>query len=564
MSDIIKFPGSAVPAQTQVRLASVGRAARKCKRDLDTIFNHHSDDDHVLSRQEMYELTLPQLGEVLLAAQLLDMIMNGGEVVTPEFVVAQLKILQTTISTQKKSEQEIAATMMSGVSIFDFDLDSAGADLDIWDTIPRHPDVVNFAVQSLIRMATFSPSLAELATACRSVHYRLEKAFGAVLDWLDRFNRLDASRALETRESLDEWARSLTLETIATIEAIDEQLSHFKRSVNWYVFDTTRLQDAKPKQYPLRDKFLAAIKNKLTVGEEPTLSDAEIEVIAIECGWESWSVREAREREQHERFLEEERRKKEQERLWKRRRHHCAFCGKSDKAVERLQGISLVEKPKLDASSLLARLAVGVSPFQDERLGPKPVAICNVCLESDPHEQAKLVCSFCDAEKPAVLNNAGDAICLDCFQEYVEEFRKWDYPLIDFIIGKKGKFSEASAKYKAKEFNEFVKLHEGKAAIYLKMEGYEDDYGQPLYSDEAPKVAAYVRSWARFAKLDLKRAVQLFGPDTWGGNDFPETLYFLLMCDALGEFKARFDADDLTIDECVEAAVKLCATRKGN
>ena len=98
-----------------------------------------------------------------------------------------------------------------------------------------------------------------------------------------------------------------------------------------------------------------------------------------------------------------------------------------------------------------------------------------------------------------------------------------------------------------------------KAAIDLKIEGYPDEYGQPLYTDDAPKVAAYVRDWARFANLDLKGALHLFGPETWGGNDLPETLYFLLMCDALGEFRAKFDEFELSPEECVELVVKLGA-----
>jgi hypothetical protein len=370
-----------------------------------------------------------------------------------------------------------------------------------------------------------------------------------VLDWLDCFNRLDASLAMGSREfdataarrSHDAWAHKLTLENIATIEAINELLRYFKRSFSSKL-DTTRLQDAEPKKFPLREKFLAAIKNKLTLGEEPTLSDAEIEVIAAACGWESWRMREVREREKAERYREEKRRKKEQERLWKKRRHHCAFCHKSDKAVAQLFGIIFFESKAVHSLN--------------ERLGPKPVAICNECLESDPCEGAELICSFCDAEKPAILNNDEDAICRDCFQFYVEEFRKWSHPIVDFTIGGRGKLSEAFAKAKAKEFNAFVASQKGKA-IYLKVEGYPDDYGQPLYSDDAPKVAAYVRSWARFANLDLKRAVQLFGPETWGGNNLPDTLHFLLMCDAVGEFRAHLD--ELSPDECVEIVVKLCA-----
>ena len=190
------------------------------------------------------------------------------------------------------------------------------------------------------------------------------------------------------------------------------------------------------------------------------------------------------------------------------------------------------------------------------RLGPKPVAICNECIESDPREGAELVCSFCDAKKPAVLVNGDDAICRDCFQEYEEEFKKWAHPIIDFTLGVRGRLSEKFAKDKARQFNAFVASQGAtKAAIYLKIEGWEDYDDQPLYVDEAPEIAAYVRSWARFAKIDLKRAVQLFGPDTWGGNYLPETLYFLLMCDAVGEFSSQLDG--WSMDECVEAAVKL-------
>jgi hypothetical protein len=557
-NDLIKFSASAGLHQPLRYFAPTSRAVVKCKRDLDTILNPYNSDQIELSPKEMHELILPRIGEVLSAVQLLDTIMNGGEVIPPEAIIDLLKILQATISTQKKSEEETAASMLGGTALFDFDIDSAGADLEIWDATPRHPMVVAFAIHALINKSTFSPSLAELASACRFAHYRLETAFGIALDWLDRFNQLDASLAMRSRESHDEWARGLTLEKIATIEAINELLRYFKRSIT-REFDTTRLQEAEPKKYPLREMFFAAIKNKLERGDELILSDAEIESIAASCGWESWQMQEARKQERAERYREEERLEKErerlkqeqeqhkrkEERLWERRRHQCAYCRKGE---NQLFGINLfVPKPE-------ALLRLGMHP----RPRLKPVAICNECLESDPCEGAELICSFCDAEKPAVLNSDEDAICRACFDFYVEEFRKWSYPVVDFTIGKRGALTETFAKDKAKQFNAFVK-QKGKAAIDLKIDGFPDDYGQPLYNDEAPAVAAYVRSWARFAKLDLKRAVQLFGPDTWGGNTLPETLHFLMMCDAVGVFRAQLD--ELSPDECVEVAVKLCADR---
>jgi hypothetical protein len=529
--------------------APVSRAIKECKRDLKTNFN-----------PERHELILPRIKEALSAVETLDAIINSGVVVPHELIFELLRILQFTIATQKKSEDENAATMRGGLALFDFEIDSAGADLGMWDETPKHPMVVAFAVQRLNITRTFTPSLAELASACRSAHYHLRIALKDVLDWLDRFNYLDARLAMKTRESHDAWARSLTLEKIATIEAIDELLCHFKRTIT-REFDTDRLQDAEPKKYPLREKFFAAIKNKLALGEEPTLSDEEVEIIAASCGWESWRSREAREQEQAERYREEERLRKEQERLekererlWEKRRHQCAFCSKSEKAVVQLFGINL-------------------SAYRPV-LSQKPVAICNECLDTDPaakltpsrslppRPQRQLACSFCGATKPAVRDNGIDAICRDCFQAHVEQWKSWSHPIVDFFIGAKGKLTDEFAKAKAEGFNALVELHAqegGKKAIVLQIAGYEDDYGQPLYSDDAAEVAAYVRSWARFAKLDLKRAVQLFGPETWGGNRLPETLHFLMMCDAIGEFREKYD--EASLDECVELAVKLCAER---
>ena len=309
----------------------------------------------------MHDLMLSRIADVLSAAQMLDAIMNSGEAVAPDFIVDLLTFLQSTISTQKKSETETAVTMVSGIGLFDEDIDSAGADLGIWHEVPRHPMVVALAVKAKINNATFSPSLAEVASSCRWTKYQIEKGFGAVLDWLDQFNRLDAALGdLIAARSHDEWARNLTLEKIATIEAIDELLRYFKRKIaTSSTRPDCRIRSRSRDISLLREKFLAAIKNKLTLGDDPILSDEEVEVIASECGWPSWRTQEAKAREEHERYLEaleEERRKKEQrhkqERLWEKRRHHCAFCNKSEKAVAQLFGINLLAPPAPDRLSI--------------------------------------------------------------------------------------------------------------------------------------------------------------------------------------------------------------------
>jgi hypothetical protein len=251
MSDnVISFSASAgVPAKQQQvghallheplrRLAPASRAIAKCKRDLEPV------DDAIkpLTPKQKHELMLPRIAEVLPAAQLFDAIVNSDAAVAPELIFDYLKILQTTISTQRKSEDETTSTMLSGMALFDFDVDSAGARLAMWKEIPRHPMVVALATHALITKATFSPSLAELAWTCRTVRDRLENGFKVALEWLNRFNQLDVDLAMRTRASHDEWARYLTLDKIANIEAITELLRYFKR--DYRGFDTTRLQDA--------------------------------------------------------------------------------------------------------------------------------------------------------------------------------------------------------------------------------------------------------------------------------------------------------------------------------
>jgi len=117
----------------------------------------------------------------------------------------------------------------------------------------------------------------------------------------------------------------------------------------------------------------------------------------------------------------------------------------------------------------------------------------------------------------------------------------------------KDKLKESFAKARAEEFKKFIAA-KPQGAIYLRITGYEDDYGQPMFD---PEVGAYVRKWAQFACLDLKKAVELFGPDTWGGNNMFETLHFLIIYDAIGEFSAQFD--EWPMEKCIQAVVKLVA-----
>jgi hypothetical protein len=135
-NNLIEFPTSgkaAILHEPLRRFAPTSRAVAKCKRDLST-------DQLPLSRKEMHERQLSRVEEVLSAAQLLDEIMNGGNVIPPDLILDMLETLQFTISTQKKSEQETAVSALSGIALFDFDVDSAGADLGHMERNSPTPD----------------------------------------------------------------------------------------------------------------------------------------------------------------------------------------------------------------------------------------------------------------------------------------------------------------------------------------------------------------------------------------------------------------------------------------
>jgi hypothetical protein len=108
-NDIIEFPASGVGHvlhEPLRRFAPASRAVAKCKRDLATVLNPHADDPP-LSRKELHELMLPRIAEVLSAVQLLDAIVNGGEVIAPELIIKLLTLLQSTISTQKSRKRKL-------------------------------------------------------------------------------------------------------------------------------------------------------------------------------------------------------------------------------------------------------------------------------------------------------------------------------------------------------------------------------------------------------------------------------------------------------------------------
>lgn len=541
-------------------LTPISRTVKRCREDLVELGSGVDDRSSEWTKQQWEQLR-PRVNEVLAAGKVLAGIAFGDKAVDPETIIKIVATLQNTIGTAKKSDEANAMAQICAINMFDSDIDAAGTGLQIWNEVPRDPTIVALASQSLLVNSTFTPSHAELASACRTACRKIEQALKVVLEWLEVFDECDARLLRQSRQFYEDWAQAyLTVESNNLVEDLHNFVSHFEfKRPNWP--HQVQRRDVEQKHFwswppYLRAKFFVVMKTKIGL----PLSDADLKGISSsfrsEEDFARWFdfeeyMRQERLREEEERRREEEerRREKERQRLIEKRTHECSFCGKAEKKVDYLIN------------------AAHIRPFLRWSV---PMTICSECIDEGINDTVNsTLCCFCGAtDKRVVLSGVDNqttisTICEECFELCEKELQLASHPIIDFTIGERGKLSEKFAKDKARKFNAFVESQGAtKAAIYLKMEGYEDDYGQPLYSDEAPEVAAYVRKWARFAKLDLKRAVQLFGPETWGGNNLPETLHFLLMCDAVGEFSSRFDG--LMMDECIEAAVKLCATRKGN
>ena len=409
----------------------------------------------------------PRVAEVLAAANALDEILFGNKAVDPEIIVRIFATLQNTIGTAKKSNEANVLSQVCAVSLFDPDIDASGADLGIWSEVPRGPTIVALASQSLLVNNTFTPSHAELASACRLAHRKIQEGLKVLLEWLDIFDKLDVSLLSRSRKSYEDWVRAYsTVENINLVEGIHDFVSRFEFKRPEWPHQVQRRDVARKVMWRpdvLREKFFAVMKTKFGL----PLSDAELEGIFSACrckeDFAMWfdreeCIRQARLREEEKRRCEEEERRREEER-WRKRSHECSFCGKAEKKVDHLINANAIQ------------------PFVKR---PEPATICNECIERGANNTINsTLCWFCGVgatDKRVVLSVMDNqtTICEDCIKLCVKEIELLSHPVVDFTIGERGALTEKFAKERAEKFKKLVATKPS-GAIILRINGYPDE-----------------------------------------------------------------------------------------
>jgi hypothetical protein len=142
---------------------------------------------------------LPRAHEVRQGYDLLDDILHGGHNIDTPMALKMVSVMLRVLT--KKKDDPLTLTAFTG--LFDSDIDSIGASLNIWKEVPRHPAVVALAVQRMFHTQVFAPSPAELGDECRTVADRLKARHKHAHYWLCDLINADL---LLFQTDRDEWA----------------------------------------------------------------------------------------------------------------------------------------------------------------------------------------------------------------------------------------------------------------------------------------------------------------------------------------------------------------------
>ncbi len=138
----------------------------------------------MLSHRREYHWTL--LDDAHTAATCLQPIFcNEGpysQNITPEFALSVLPVLGGV--TNKKRDENTGTWLAGIIGMFDAAVDSVGAALGLWKSVPRHWAVLSLAIALLSRTQKFFPSQAELYDAMQIAYRRLGHKYGTLISWL--------------------------------------------------------------------------------------------------------------------------------------------------------------------------------------------------------------------------------------------------------------------------------------------------------------------------------------------------------------------------------------------
>ena len=176
-----------------------------------------------LSPAEQWELHLPLTADAYTAALQLRPIFcpdeYGGEVITSEWASVVLPVLAG--ATSKKRDENTSTWLSSVIGMFDPTVDSVGAALGLWKSVPRHPVMLALAIAQLSRTQKFFPAQAELLTAMQLVEKKLGWKYNHLMKQLRTFDDEDRTLFVLDRE---QWQKLYQ----ASPEMIETTLQHCK------------------------------------------------------------------------------------------------------------------------------------------------------------------------------------------------------------------------------------------------------------------------------------------------------------------------------------------------
>jgi hypothetical protein len=168
--------------------ASVAETRMRSIKDSKTV---HS---MLLRSAPAIDAAIEQFGEILNP--------DDEALVKPKLAAQMVRTLFGAVVGKKRTDED-AEKLEGCLLLFDPTVNAIGPATGLWRETPRHPVVMALAVLDLIHEQVFSPSSAELTSACRRAHNRLRRQYQHMETII---KRLRCAEEILFDYARDEWA----------------------------------------------------------------------------------------------------------------------------------------------------------------------------------------------------------------------------------------------------------------------------------------------------------------------------------------------------------------------